>query len=505
MPCAAPCNWVPCSKRCTLLLSCEHQCPSLCGEACPDSKYCRVCGSEDVLSTVVDFYEMKEYRDTDVDEAPCIFPDCGHFYTVESMDGQMDMREHYELDEREIPVGIKPASKPFSMDEVKACSVCRGSLRSVARYGRIVRRAMLDEATKKFISWSTDRHLELAEALLTEQQKLEPEDTTGEFLNVGRAGCLGLAGSAYAQINNLKKWVGHKRYNRLVQTYSVISKYMDQVSVAEQPFRKVSDFVRHANQKHNTQGAFIYDEDVIQLRGYLLAISLLLKCNVAILSDFMSLWNGAVIRRTDINVDFSANLAQCEELIKLAANTSRPQLQVEGHTYYAHFCGLALHLSAPRQPATDIKDALPQTEAATATTVADDDRRESLKAKGLEHLEHARTMLEGASWGSRQLMEKEVEAVARMLDGGVFYKSVTTDELRAVYAAMSTEFSGTGHWYTCELGHPFTVGECGMPMEQARCPECGSPVGGQNHNPAEGVRRADDIEGLAAGLGGLNI
>lgn len=34
-----------------------------------------------------------------------------------------------------------------------------------------------------------------------------------------------------------------------------------------------------------------------------------------------------------------------------------------------------------------------------------------------------------------------------------------------------------------------------MPMELARCPECGAQVGGQNHSPTAGVRRATDFEG----------
>ena len=31
-------------------------------------------------------------------------------------------------------------------------------------------------------------------------------------------------------------------------------------------------------------------------------------------------------------------------------------------------------------------------------------------------------------------------------------------------------------------------------MEQARCPECGASVGGQNHRAAEGVTRAVNME-----------
>lgn len=56
----------------------------------------------------------------------------------------------------------------------------------------------------------------------------------------------------------------------------------------------------------------------------------------------------------------------------------------------------------------------------------------------------------------------------------------------------------------------FTVGDCGMPMELARCPECGAQVGGQDHSPAAGVRRAEDFDrqfaggaGTTRGLGGL--
>jgi len=33
-----------------------------------------------------------------------------------------------------------------------------------------------------------------------------------------------------------------------------------------------------------------------------------------------------------------------------------------------------------------------------------------------------------------------------------------------------------------------------MPMERARCPECGASVGGQNHIAVEGVTRAMNME-----------
>lgn len=81
-------------------------------------------------------------------------------------------------------------------------------------------------------------------------------------------------------------------------------------------------------------------------------------------------------------------------------------------------------------------------------------------------------------------------------------KGTSESEMRMVVAAMAKEFSGTGHWYRCANGHPFTVGECGMPMERAMCPACGAPVGGQSHRPAEGVQHAGDIE---RDFGGMSL
>ena len=33
-----------------------------------------------------------------------------------------------------------------------------------------------------------------------------------------------------------------------------------------------------------------------------------------------------------------------------------------------------------------------------------------------------------------------------------------------------------------------------MPMEMAKCPECGAPIGGSNHEAVAGVSRATSME-----------
>ena len=97
MPCGAPCDWIPCSLHCVESLACGHQCPSVCGALCPDAFFCQVCGADDVKNRTVDLILLEPYIGIDLDENPCIFPDCGHFYTMESLDGHVGISEHYEL------------------------------------------------------------------------------------------------------------------------------------------------------------------------------------------------------------------------------------------------------------------------------------------------------------------------------------------------------------------------------------------------------------------------
>jgi hypothetical protein len=52
-----------------------------------------------------------------------------------------------------------------------------------------------------------------------------------------------------------------------------------------------------------------------------------------------------------------------------------------------------------------------------------------------------------------------------------------------------------GHWYKCPKGHFYCIGECGGAMETAKCPECGSAIGGQNHSLEAGNAHAGEMDG----------
>ena len=46
-------------------------------------------------------------------------------------------------------------------------------------------------------------------------------------------------------------------------------------------------------------------------------------------------------------------------------------------------------------------------------------------------------------------------------------------------------------WYQCPNGHAYTIGECGLPMEESRCPECGEKIGGRDHVPLKTNKMVD--------------
>lgn len=213
---------------------------------------------------------MKVYEEINLDEEPCVFPDCGHFLTVSSMDGQMAMASYYELGEDGLPTKLRGPSEPFSMDDsgIAVCANCRGSLRNISRYGRIVRRAMLDEATKKFIAWSNTQYLSLAEALVTEQEKLEHVQAIVAVTPVASStSVLTLPGSRLKQLQIIQRLSGGARYEPLIRIWKRICSYKNKVTKEEQPFQRVADLVKHANYQHKTMQEFKFDDSVIQVKG----------------------------------------------------------------------------------------------------------------------------------------------------------------------------------------------------------------------------------------------
>lgn len=483
LPCAIPCDLLPCSERCAEILSCGHRCPSTCGEVCPSASFCQTCASPSIKGLVVDFIMLSTFEEIDLDETPCIVPSCGHIQTLDSMDGHMSMKDFYNFNEKGTIVGLKNNAEPFSASDMKRCPTCRTSLRSLNRYGRISRRSLIDEATKKFIVWGNNQFV----PLVTEMQELEAKfrETSAKTPNFQDAppnsasapsGILELCGTRDKQFSHLRRLMPKDKLNRsITKLRQNIRKFLDQVDEKEQPFGRIYDLAQDARRHRGVEVDLDFKVEILQVRSRLLTTVLLIRCDYNILCTFLAARENDSSQKPQI--DLTTNRQDCEDLIGESTSRNQPASAVEGHLYWARF--LALERKFPRA-SVDLADLLED-------------------ARG--HVQIAKSMCDQYP---RQTagMRDEAKDVEKMLRGSTFYLPVTNDEKAAVYAAMARDFRGTGHWYYCENGHPFTVGECGMPMQTSRCPQCGASVGGQDHQAVAGVRHADDLDRQ---FGGLNL
>ena len=464
------------------MLSCSHRCPSVCGESCPDPRWCQECADKKTKELVVDWFINSTYAEIDLEVNPVILPPCEHLITVESLDCHMQMSEFFELSPTNPidVVDLKKVSKPFEAGGLKGCPLCRKPLQSISRYGRIVKRAFVDEATKKFIVWANSTFLALGTQLKAVEEKLTA--TAGEYETVARPPhgsitklSVQLTEDRQFQIAEVKTLLGkQQRYADLFRICQIIEDFYEKVAESEQPFSRIYDLVQDARCRRGILTNFDYTPKILQTRGRFQATTLLLRCDYLILLEFFNICKSgraaqALGSAPALDVDFTNNRKICYDLLEECLEKKQWMSVVEGQLFWARFTALECGVTQKSEH--------------TAT----------LLTEARNHLTNARFMCQEWPGQTKGLLD-EVDAAESMLNEGTFYAPVTNEEKAAVYAAMASEFSGTGHWYYCENGHAFTVGGCGMPMETSVCPECDAPVGGQSHQSVAGVVRATDIE-----------
>ena len=100
--------------------------------------------------------------------------------------------------------------------------------------------------------------------------------------------------------------------------------------------------------------------------------------------------------------------------------------------------------------------------------------------------------------------ESEIDRFLKELSDRYHMEDLTKEERLKIVAAMG--FS-KGHWYKCPNGHYYCIGDCGGAMQESKCPECGSTIGGRNHALATDNVHAGEMDGShhAAWSEGANL
>ncbi|KAI8936487.1 hypothetical protein NX059_006892 [Plenodomus lindquistii] len=491
MPCSAPCDRLPCDERCTKLLPCGHQCPSLCGENCP-ADCCQQCGMKS--DEQPDMIMMLRYKDIDLDESPIIRLGCGHIFTKDSNDGLVGLQDVYTQD---------PMTGTFSSlketaelaPSVPQCPNCRSPIRQYVtqRYNRAINRAVIDEMSKRFIV-SGQQEMQQIETELNEVEKsLNKSRKTLIKVPKAASGKENAFGRVLTSVNEALK----SRYRELIGLSNDVKSLQRRVTIQNEPGQKLHQAIIHMKSEQSALDAAMKNLSIeapaaaikgtsdmrITHGAALLQIKvegLLLEDKFEIASKMrtkypndqaaLSFWGGSPKKRTE------QYLEDCKNLTADCVAGNLPKVAVESTLHYARIAQLF-----------------------GSSGLADDTDR----AKAQVYRNTAQDLLKQAEklceskFRDSDALRKAVTHATTMLSKE-FYETVSKDEMDMIKKAMVSGRGGiathSGHWYKCVNGHPFAVGECGMPMQLARCPECGEAVGGQNHTPTAGVTRAENME-----------
>lgn len=421
---------------------------------------------------IVDYLEMQRFDEANLEEDPLIIPSCGHPLLMSSMDGHLQMSAVYEMSSDGTVQALRP-STPFSTDETKRpprCPICRGSLRNINRYGRIVRRAILDESTKRFITSAATAFKPLVESFYRAQGNLRASHSRPRSLDVPLDVAFGDTRDMQFQLIS-KITAGCDKNSDMKICRQDIATYFAKVHKDATPFGRIWNLIEVARRRAGRAGPVELRSPVSLISFHVMALGLLIRCDVALLADILhdlkKLRKG--LRGMRLRVDLSKNREDSECLIDAAQDAKDFERTVEGHIFYARYVAMEIPFISDR------------------STV------QALKKVAETHINAAHELCQ-AKGGKLDSLVAEVQDAERSLAAGTFVQTVTSDERRSILTAMAQEYCGIGHWYTCTNGHPFVVGECGRPMELARCSQCDAPIGGQNHRPTDGVARADDLE-----------
>ena len=281
---------------------------------------------------VVDFILSSTFEEVDLNEDPCIMPSCGHILTLESMDGHMTMSDFYTTNGEGLIADLKNSAKPFSASGLKSCPTCGGPLRNLNRYSRIVRRALIDEATKKFIVWANMGFI----PLVTKMQAIEAElrETVGGSRKASDklspetplSGPFQLNGSRDHQIAQIRTLTRKEnRYKTIIELRREIKKFLQQVNEKEQPFGRIYDLVQDARRHRGIDIHLHSTVDILQVRNRLLTTVLLIRCDYNILLTFLNDRKGGnSASPPSIQLDLSVNRKECEKLVAESHSRDQP-------------------------------------------------------------------------------------------------------------------------------------------------------------------------------------
>jgi hypothetical protein len=390
----------------------------------------------------VEYLELTNYEDINLDKDPIVVLPCNHFFSRSSLDSSLEIDKVYILDDNEEFVECIPNGSMTSQHA--RCPVCRSTISHVQRYNRVTKRVVLDSLLKNIISRSQSQYLTLAMSL--EEFKHDMEANREELLSKFRT----VRNSMHTRPLSAKNGaVIVERMKIFEPLKSKIRLYLKEVDESRQPHMKV---YRMSIAAQSRAKADVDDSSAVdwpldvpspqvkhRLLGYILD------------SRLEVLRNAEMIRFVDrlSSAGFKDDAAPLyrkviKECSGLQTKLSKREMECDERQYNS----LAVETILVQ---TDLM-AL----AARASQVVDKSKIQKFHDIGSQLLNTCETYFQKSP--SCRKYEAAVARAREMLRAhNTFYESVSQEERSIIYQAMQGDFGSAVRWYYCRNDHPVCI------------------------------------------------
>jgi type 1 glutamine amidotransferase len=401
-----------------------------------------------------DMIMMSQYADIDLNGTPIVILSCGHFFTTETLDGLVGLKDVYSLNATTGLFNGLIENAELSAS-VPQCPNCREPIKQYVtqRYNRLINRAVIDDMSKRFIVNGQQELQQIEDQLENVRKELEESRKT-----VVPEASVKLRGEINPEftMQYINDGIKNRSFDtaRLLNDVKAFRRSMD---IQHQPTYKLHQATLHMiarNDSLDTELAKLSiasseksakrDRDQrITLGGSLLEI----KVRCLVLEDSFEIMRAVNQKhlRSTVPLSFAGGspiaktdqfLKDTKKLVDDCIRESLPKLAVEAILHYARiaqsFSGAHSGKNIDRAKAISYR-----TSAKELLTMAD---------KLCNH-----------SFRGRDNFRQAITAASSMLNKE-FYEAVSKEELESIKKAMVSGRGGiathSGHWYKCVNGHP---------------------------------------------------
>ncbi|KAL7414053.1 hypothetical protein BDY24DRAFT_350847 [Mrakia frigida] len=581
LPCGAACSRLPCDERCKKTLRCGHRCPSsespkaffsrppsleladtpsfifkldpVCGERCPTA--CLECSPAARKNDVVDVLlgrtleEVSRVVGQDGIENLVVTLPCSHSWTVETLDGIVELSNFYEQDEDGKFIRAKTAPEGFA--KLPTCPTCRAPF-FVQRYSRPIKKALLDLSEHNLVTISSSSILAVRRLV----SNLDIDGVVASVDNLPRSSFSSPPSTTFPKaaekITNILREAFRRRVPvevapfqaRLSETFGIDPQqaklWQDKGRILLQVYRIATEIagrpaphqvswdsafgtlfrMEESNPRTTVEGALSLARRALgQPRPQgkqRYAVEGILETVYArnhlarIAQSFASGGSSSAPPEVGLRWNFVAesllqsSLQDAELAQKMTVDTRMDrqfkvcQVAVLNATFllFRHNIQQELSESITQERRHDLVEMSARMSFEAAQEAKSSPRGETSLVFDNEE---GRTWLEEHHSKPLKTISDDWATLTVSLGRDTFVQPVTRLERLEIIKAM--ELYSAGHFYQCINGHPFVIGECGGAMQQARCPECGETIGGSNHTLAAGNTFDNEMEDLSIEAG----